>query len=63
MQYDSDTKDISHPPVCGCPSSENIIAGAGRTLSDVADYTWLNRTMTDDPWRPFPSEHDFDLAR
>jgi len=48
----SDAEDVSHPPVCGRPSSEATISGAGRALSDVADYTKLNRAMTDDPWNP-----------
>ena len=49
MQNDSDAEDVSHPPLCGCPSSQETLAGAGRALSDVAGYTELNRAMTDDP--------------
>jgi hypothetical protein len=62
MQNDSDAEDVSHPPVCGRPSSQETISGAGRALSDVAGYTELNRAMTDDPWNPFSSEDDFNLA-
>jgi len=62
MQNNSDAEHISHPPVCGRPSSQETISGAGRALSDVANYMKLNRAMTDDPWNPFWSEEDFDLA-
>jgi len=62
MQNDSDAEDVSHPPVCRPPSSQETISGGGRALSDVADYTKLNRAMTDDPWNPFSSEDDFNLA-
>jgi len=62
MQNDSDAENVSHPPVCGRPSSQETSSGTGRALSNVADYTKLNRTMTDDPWNPFSSEDDFNLA-
>jgi len=62
MQNDSDVEDVSHPPVCRCPSSPATISRAGRAVSDVADYTKLNRAMTDDPWNPFSSQNDFILA-
>jgi len=53
---------VSHPAVSECPSSQETISGAGRELSDVAGYTVWNRAMTDDPWNPFSSEDDFNLA-
>jgi len=62
MQNDSDAEDISHPPVCGRPLSQETISGTGRRLSDVADYTKLNRAMTHNPWKPFSSEDDLNLA-
>jgi len=62
MQNDSDEEYVSHPPVCGCLSSQETVSGAGRVLSDVAGYTELNRTMTDGPWNPFSSEDYFNLA-
>jgi len=62
MQNDSDAEDVSYPPGCGRPSSQETISGAGRALSDVAGYTELNRAMTDDPWNPFSSEDGFNLA-
>jgi len=62
MQNDLYQEDVSHPSVCGSPSSQQTISGAGRTLSDVAGYTELNRAMTDDPWNPFSSEDNFSLA-
>jgi len=62
VQNDSDAVDVSHPPVSGHPSSQETISGAGRALSDVAGYTELNRAITDDPWNPFSSHDDFNLA-
>jgi len=62
MQNDSDTEDISHPPVSMCPSGQETIPGASRPLGEVAGYTELNKAMTDDPWRSFSWENDFNLA-
>ena len=62
MQNDSDTEDISHPPVRVCPSGQETIPGASRPLGEVAGYTKHNKAMTDDPWSPFASENDFNLA-
>jgi len=53
MQNNSDAEDVYHPLVCGCPSSQETISGAGKALSDVAGYTELNRAMTDNSWNPF----------
>jgi len=49
MQNDSDAKDVSLPPVCRRPLSQETISGAGRGLSNVAGYTELNTAITDDP--------------
>jgi len=49
MQKDSDTDDVSHPPVRVRPSGRETIPGAGRPLSEVAGYTELNKAMTNDP--------------
>jgi len=62
MQNDSDTEEVSHPPVCVRPSGQENIPGAGRPLGEVAGYTELNKAMTDDPWSPVSSENDFNLA-
>ena len=62
MQHDSDEEDFSQPPDRGRPSSQEGIRGAGRALGDVAGYTELNEAMMDDPWNPFFSEADFNLA-
>jgi len=62
MQNDSDTEDVSHPLVRMRPSGQETIPGAGRPLGEVAGYTELNKAMTDDPWTPFSSENDFNLA-
>jgi len=48
MQNNPNTEDVSHPPVCGGPSRRDRISGAARALSDVAGYTELRRSMTDD---------------
>ena len=62
MQNDSGTEDVSHPPGRVRPSGQETIPSAGRPLGEVAGYTELNKAMTDDPWRPFSSENDFNLA-
>jgi len=49
MQNDSDTEDVSHPPVRVRPSRQETIPGAGRPLGEVGGYTELNKAMTDDP--------------
>jgi len=36
MQNDSDTEDVSHPPVRVRPSGQETIPGAGRPLGEVA---------------------------
>jgi len=61
MQNNSDAEDVSHPPLCGCPSSQETITGAARAPRNVAGYTELNRAMTDDPLNSFTSEEDFNL--
>jgi len=62
IQNDSDTEDVSHLPLCGSPSPQETISGTGRALSDVANYTKLNRGMTDGPWNPFSSEDNLNLT-
>jgi len=62
IQNDSDTEEVSHAPVRLRPSGQETIGGAGRPLGEVAGYTELNKAMTDDPWSPFSSEKDFNLA-
>jgi hypothetical protein len=62
IRYDSDGEDIFQPPAQGRPLSQQTIPGAGRILGDVAGYAELNQAMMDDPWSPFSSETDFNLA-
>jgi len=62
MHNDSDTEDVSHPPVHERHSGQETIPGAGRPLGEVAGYTELNKAITDDPWSSFLSENDFNLA-
>jgi len=58
MQNDSDAEDISHLPLWGCPSSEEIISVAGRALRDVADNRKLERDISDEPWNPFSFQRE-----
>jgi len=62
MQNDSDTEDVSQPPIRVRPSGHETIPGASRPLGEGAGYTELNKAMTDDPLSPFSSENDFNLA-
>jgi len=62
IQHDSDVEDLSQRPDRGRSSSQDSIPGAGRALRDVAGYTELIESMKDDPWNPFSSEADFNLA-
>jgi len=62
MHNNSDTEDVSHPPVRTRPLGQETIPGNGRPLGEVAGYTELNKAMTDDPWSPFSAEDDFNLA-
>jgi hypothetical protein len=62
MQHDSDAEDILQPPNRGSPSSQQTIPGAGRILGNAIGYVEHNQAMTDDPWSPFSSESDFNLA-
>jgi len=62
MLNDSDTEVVSHPPVRVRPSGQETIPGARRPRGEVAGYTELNKAMTDDPWSPFSSENNFNLA-
>lgn len=61
LRSDSDFEDVSQPDR-GRPSSQEVIRDAGKALGDVPGYTELNRAITDDPWSPFSSEDDFNLA-
>ena len=58
----SETEDVCHPPVRVRPMGQETIPGAGRPLVEVVGYTELNKAMTDDPWSPFSSENDVNLA-
>jgi len=62
MYNDSETEEVSRPPVRARPSGQETIPGAGRLLGEVAGYTEHNKAMTDDRWSPFSSKDDFNLA-
>ena len=49
MQNNSDTEEVSHPPLHVWPLGQDTIPGASRPVGDVAGYTELNQAMTDDP--------------
>jgi len=59
---DSDTEEVSHPPVRAHHSGQETIPSAGRLLGEVAGYAELNKAMTHDPWSPSSSEDDFNWA-
>jgi len=52
MHNNSETEDVSYPPVRACSSGQETISSAGRPLSEVAGYPELNKAMTDDPLEP-----------
>jgi len=62
MHNISDTEDISHPWVRTGSLGQETIPGAGRHRGEVAGYTEINLAMTDDPWSPFSSKDNFNLA-
>ena len=62
IRYDSDGVDIFQLPAQGRLLSQQTIAGTGRILDDIAGYAELNQDMMDDPWSPFSSKTDFNLA-
>ena len=63
IEHDSDAEDPDIlPPDSGNPSSQRTILGAGRAIGHVAGYAELNQGMKDDPWSPFSSKDDFNLA-
>jgi len=62
MQNDSDTEEVSHPPVRVRPAGQETIPSAGRPRGEGAGYTELNKAMSNNPWSPFSSENDFNLA-
>ena len=62
MQNDSETKEVSHPPVRMRPSGQETLPCAGKPLREAASNTEFNKALADDPWNPFSSENNFNLA-
>jgi len=62
MQNDLDKEEVSPRQVRMPASGQETNPAAGRPYGEAADYTDLNRAMTDDPWRSFSSENDDNLA-
>jgi hypothetical protein len=62
IEHDSDSEDVSRHPDKSIPCSQQTIPDAGKPIGDVTGYEELNQAMLDDPWAPFCSERDFNLA-
>ena len=62
MEDDSDSAGVSRQPDTSIPWSRQTIPDAGRLLGDVTGYEELNQAMLEQPWSPFSSERDFNLA-
>ena len=62
MEDDSDSAGVSRRPDTSIPWNRQTIPDAGRPLGDVTGYEKLNQVMVEEPWSPFSSERDFNLA-
>ena len=62
MEDDWDSEGVSRRPDTSIPLSQQKIPDAGRPLGDVTGYEELNQGMLEEPWSPFSSEHNFNLA-
>ena len=62
MEDDSDSAGVSRQPDTSISWSRQTIPDAGRPLGDVTGYEELNQAMLDQPWSPFSSERNFNLA-
>jgi len=63
MHQDSDTADVTHPPILARHLGQATIPCAGRSLSELVGYTELNKAITDDPWSPFSPDDEWNLSR
>ena len=62
MEDDSDSEGVSRRPDISIPWNRQTIPDAGRPLGDLTSYEELNQAMLEEPWSPFSSERDFNLA-
>ena len=62
MENDSESEGVSRRPDTSIPWSQQTIPDAGRPLGDVNGYEKLNKALLDEPWSPFSSKRDFNLA-
>ena len=62
MEDDSDSEGGFRRPDISIPWNRQMIPDAGRPLGDVTGYEELNQALLEEPWSPFPSERDFNLA-
>ena len=62
MGNDSDSASVFWQPDKSITWSRQTIPDAGRPLGDVTGYEEPDQAMFDQPWSPFSSERDFNLA-
>ena len=62
MENDSDSEGVSRRPDTSIPWSRQTIPDASRPLGDVTGYEEHNQAMLEEPWSPFSSKRDFNLA-
>ena len=62
MEDDSDLEGVSRRPDTSIPWNRQMIPDACRPLGDVNVYEELNQAMLEEPWCPFASKRDFNLA-
>ena len=62
MEDNSYSEGVSRRLDTSISWSRQTIPDAGRPLGDVTGYEELNQAMLEEPWSPFSSERDFNLA-
>ena len=62
MEDDVDSEGVARQPDTSIPWNRQTIPDAGRPLGDVTGSEELYQAMLEEPWSPFSSERDFNLA-
>ena len=62
IEPDSDSEDTFRRADKAIPCSRHMISGAGNPVGDVTGDEQRNQAMLNEPWTPFSSERDFNLA-